>query len=110
MLLKQIDCDQEIDLVFDEFTTEINIGRGPLLKISDTKLSRKQAEIIKIDGTGSNTYELSIVNTGKTCYFKLKEEDEWSLVESKVELENECYFSLLPEKYIFQVILDKHKM
>ena len=107
MLLKQIDCDQEIDLVFDEFTTEINIGRGPLLKISDTKLSRKQAQIIKING--SDTYELSIVNTGKSCYFKLKDSDEWNLVESKVELENESYFSLLPEKYIFQVILDKNK-
>ena len=109
MLLKQIDCvDHKIELVFDEFTTEINIGRGPLLKISDTKLSRKQAQIIKFDG-GSDTYELSTVNTGKKCYFKLKEGDEWTLVESKVELENESYFSLLPEKYIFQVILDKNK-
>ena len=108
MLLKQIDCvDHKIELVFDEFTTEINIGRGPLLKISDTKLSRKQAQIIKINS--NDTYELSIVNTGKSCYFKLKDSDEWNLVESKVELENESYFSLLPEKYIFQVILDKNK-
>ena len=106
LLLKQIDCgDHKFELDFDH-QKQINIGRGPLLKISDTKLSRKQAEIIKID----DTYELSIVNTGKKCYFKLKDEDEWSLVESKVELENECYFSLLPEKYIFQVILDKKIM
>ena len=109
MLLKQIDNsgpgdkdENEIELIFDEFTTQINIGRGTLLKIKDTKIAKQHAQIIKIN-TG-HTYELSTANTGKTCYYKLKGDDEWTLVQSKVELKNESYFSLMPEKYIFQVM------
>ena len=66
------------------------------------KIAKQHAQIIKINA--GHTYELSTANTGKTCYYKLKGDDEWTLVQSKVELKNESYFSLMPEKYIFQVM------
>ena len=98
MFLKQIDGDVLVELDFNEEDAFV-LGRGPLLKITDTKLSRNQAQIKKVN----DSYEFSGVK-GKQCYFKLKETDEWSQSDEIVELQDKCFISLMPEKYVYEVI------
>ena len=111
MNLKRIDeKSAPIPLNFDENST-IFLGRGPLLKISDTKISRNHAQIVKVR---DDTFEFSNVKS-KPCFYKLQETDQWTqLADSeKVKLENNSFIKLTTESYIFQVDLKvstKHEL
>ena len=104
MLLKRLD---DLGVAIDELTVDANegviLGRGPLLKITDTKISRNHAKIIY----DNEKQSLVFMNTGKKpCYIKqTKEEKEFSFVEKdeSIEIGGGSIFGLLPDQYIYEI-------
>ena len=104
MILKRLD---DLGVAIDELTVDANegviLGRGPLLKITDTKISRNHAKIIY----DNEKQSLVFMNTGKKpCYIKqTKEEKEFSFVEKDecIEIGGGSIFGLLPDKYIYEI-------
>jgi len=104
MILKRLD---DLGVAIDELTVDANegviLGRGPLLKITDTKISRNHAKIIY----DNEKQSLVFMNTGKKpCYIKqTKEEKEFSFVEKDecIEIGGGYIFGLLPDQYIYEI-------
>ena len=104
MILKRLD---DLGVAIDELTVDANegviLGRGPLLKITDTKISRNHAKIIY----DSEKQSLVFINTGKKpCYIKqTNEEKEFSFVEKDecIEIGGGYIFGLLPDQYIYEI-------
>ena len=104
MILKRLD---DLGVAIDELTVDANegviLGRGPLLKITDTRISRNHAKIIY----DNEKQSLVFMNTGKKpCYIKqTKEEKEFSFVEKDecIEIGGGYIFGLLPDKYIYEI-------
>merc|ERR1712223_2143460 len=113
MFLKRLDnLGVAIDKLIIDHSEGVILGRGPVTKITDTKISRNHAKIIYDEEKKS----LVFINVGKhTCYIKRsKEETEFSLVEKNksVEIGDGSVFGLLPDKYIYEICdwrpLEKH--
>ena len=72
MLLKRVD---DLGVAIEKLTVNpiegVILGRGPLMKITDTKISRNHAKIVYNDEKKS----LVFINTGKKpCYIKKKKD------------------------------------
>ena len=113
MFLKRLDnLGVAIDKLIIDHREGVILGRGPVTKITDTKISRNHAKIIYDEEKKS----LVFINVGKhTCYIKRsKEETEFSFVERNktVEIGDGSVFGLLPDKYIYEICdwrpLEKH--
>jgi len=114
MFLKRLD---DLGVAIEKLIVDPNegviLGRGPLMKITDTKISRNHAKIV-ID---SDKNCLVFINIGKKpCYTKEnKEEEEFSFVEKdeSVEIGNGSVIGLLPDQYIYEIndweVCDKEK-
>ena len=104
MILKRLD---DLGVAIDELTVDANegviLGRGPLLKITDTKISRNHAKIIY----DNEKQSLVFINTGKKpCYIKqTKEEKEFNFVEKDecIEIGGGSTIGLLPDQYIYEI-------
>jgi hypothetical protein len=103
MYLTRLDDDTDPKVTFDSSKlTELILGRGPVLKITDTKVSRNQAKI-HFDPVAK---KFTFVNLSvKPCYHKIKEDDDWTFVEKDeiIPLENDHVIGLLPHKFIYQI-------
>jgi len=116
MILRRLD-DQGVAI--EELSVDLNedliLGRGPLMKITDTRISRNHAKL-----TFDKEKKLLVfMNIGKKpCYVKQKQtevEKEFSVIEKdeSIELENGSVFGLLEDQYIYEInellINDKSK-
>ena len=104
MLLKRVDdLGVAIEKLIVNPIEGVILGRGPLMKITDTKISRNHAKIVYNDEKKS----LVFINTGKKpCYIKQnKENEEFSFVEKdeSVEIYDGSIIGLLPDQYIYEI-------
>ena len=104
MFLKRVD---DLGVAIEKLIADPNegviLGRGPLMKITDTKISRNHAKII----FDNEKKCLVFINIGKRpCYVKQKkEQEEFSFVEKDetVEISSGSIIGLLPNQYIYEI-------
>ena len=104
MLLKRVDdLGVAIEKLIVDPIEGVILGRGPLMKIADTKISRNHAKIV----FDNDKKSLVFINTGKKpCYIKQKKEnEEFSFVEKdeSVEIFDGSIIGLLPDQYIYEI-------